>query len=160
METWKQIQEFNKYEVSDYGRIRNKKTMKVLIPGIQNSGYCMVSLRKDGKSYSRSIHRIVMETFNPIEHANKYDVNHKDWDKTNNRLDNLEWVTHSENLLHGSGPTELKVLEAMICNSIKAALHKWYDLLLTAKCTKEAFNEKIVMQAVEEAAKYFNKNNI
>lgn len=46
------------------------------------------------------IHRLVLETFSPIENSEKYQVNHIDGNKMNNNLDNLEWVTPSENIIH------------------------------------------------------------
>lgn len=158
-EQWKQITNYDNYEVSDLGRVRNATTKKVLQPARQNSGYTIVSLRKDGKTKTHAIHRLVMEAFRPIDKSWTYDVHHKDWDKTNNILENLEWVTRSENLLRGSGPTELKVLEAMLCNAIKSSLHKWYDMLLTAKCTKDAFTTQVVENAIEGATMLYNESH-
>lgn len=97
MEEWK-TSPFEKYEVSTHGNIRNKKTQRMLKQQI-NGGYCHVHLMKDGKAYYRQVHRIVAETFieNPL---NKETVNHKDGNKTNNHVENLEWCTHKENIHH------------------------------------------------------------
>jgi hypothetical protein len=62
-------------------------------------GYDIVDLCKDGKYFRRSVHRIVWETFNGrIE--GRLEINHKDLDRSNNRLVNLEVVTHQQNLQH------------------------------------------------------------
>lgn len=158
-EQWLPIVGYDKYEVSDLGQIRNKKTGRILKQAHQNTGYTIVSLRKNNSTKTYSVHRLVMETFEPREDADKFDVNHKDWDKTNNHLSNLEWTTRKENLLHGSGPTELRILETMLCNSIKVALHNWYDKLLYAKCTKEAFTQRVVENSIEEATKFYNETH-
>lgn len=100
MEIWKYIVGYEGlYEISNLGRVRNANTLKVLSPGTCGSGYAFVILRKDGKSYNRMIHRLVMNTFNPTSNC-ELEVNHIDGNKRNNHLDNLEWVTRSENLQH------------------------------------------------------------
>lgn len=158
-EQWLPIVGYDKYEVSNKGQVRNKKTGRILKQAYQNSGYTIVALRRDGKTKTYSIHRLVMETFEPRPDADHLDVNHKDWDKTNNNLDNLEWVTRKVNLLYGSGPNELKILESMLHNAIKAALHQWYNKLLSAKCTKECFTERVVEQAISDATKFYNETH-
>ena len=62
-------------------------------------GYLLVELKCDLR-IKESVHRLVLETFNPIEHMENYQVNHIDGNKINNNLDNLEWVTRSENMQH------------------------------------------------------------
>lgn len=85
------------YEVSDLGRVRTVKTGKIKSPCISNAGYYMVNLHKNGKANLKTVHRIVITAF---EGPSKLHTNHKDGDKLNNRLDNLEYVTHRENVLH------------------------------------------------------------
>ena len=64
-----------------------------------NSGYQMVHLCKEGNYTRKLVHRIIWESFNgPI--PERLEINHKDLNKTNNRLDNLELVTHQQNLIH------------------------------------------------------------
>lgn len=155
-EIYKPIEGYDNYEVSNLGNVRNTKTGRVLSAAISNSGYSFVSLSKNSKSRTHSIHRLVLETFEPRDNMKELEVNHKDWDKTNNKLENLEWVTHQQNLLYGSGPTELRRLESILCNAIKVALHKFYDQLLTVKCTQEAFSSKVVEQAIIDATKFYN----
>lgn len=95
-EEWKKINGYN-YSISNLGRAKNNKTNYVLKGSIGKNGYVYISLC-DGKRESKHfyIHRLVCEAFlkNP---DNKKCVNHKDYNKTNNNLENLEWVTSSEN---------------------------------------------------------------
>ena len=64
-----------------------------------NSGYLVIRLCKDGVYTQKLVHRMVWEAFNG-EIPTRLEVNHKDLDKRNNKLDNLELVTHQENLVH------------------------------------------------------------
>jgi hypothetical protein len=91
---WKIIEGTN-YEVSSIGNVRNMKTGKVLKGGITPKGYKRVQLY-DKKVF---IHRLVAEAFIPNP-ENKPQVNHKDGDKSNNFVDNLEWCTNTENMKH------------------------------------------------------------
>ena len=90
------------YEVSNYGRVKSlkRKIHKFLKPAANHAGYLVVALSKDGKVKQYKVHRLVLMTFNPVENMDKLDVNHKDGNKLNNNLDNLEWCTRSENINH------------------------------------------------------------
>jgi hypothetical protein len=63
-------------------------------------GYHCITLRKDNKVKVFRIHRLVIEHFGEKQHSEEYQVNHIDGDKSNNRIENLEWVTPKENTLH------------------------------------------------------------
>lgn len=95
-EIWKPLND--KYHVSSEGRVKSfkrKKQGRILsISSIDNCGY--LHIRVD-KTYL--VHRLVAALFIPNP-ENKPHVNHKDGNKANNRADNLEWVTISENLIH------------------------------------------------------------
>lgn len=98
-ETWNTIEEASGYEVSTQGRVRNKKTGRILNPQASSgSGYKQVNIKVDStkKFEKRYIHRLVAQSFleNP---ENKKEVNHIDGNKLNNMLSNLEWVSTSEN---------------------------------------------------------------
>ena len=87
------------YEVSRWGDIWSRLRNKFLMPYLGNHGYLVVNLRINGKSYQKSVHRLVAETFlGPIPDG--YEVNHKDGNKLNNCVTTLEYITHSENVLH------------------------------------------------------------
>lgn len=100
-EEWRPVVRFPGYEVSDKGSVRSFKSRKVKIlkPGKDSNGYPVVGLYKDGKRHWLLIHRLVAEAF--LEKPGcDYETNHLDGDKTNNHVDNLDWVTRSENLKH------------------------------------------------------------
>lgn len=98
---WKTIQGFSNYEISTEGQVRNKNTQYILKGRPSKNGYLQVSLKEDEtqKFKNQYIHRLVAQQF-LINEENKREVNHKDGNKTNNNLDNLEWVTSSENQKH------------------------------------------------------------
>ena len=99
-EIWKTVIEFEKYEVSNFGKIRNKETGKVKkVSKRKRDGYYEVSLQKDSKQYTKCIHILVAKTF--IENPNKYPaINHIDGNKENNAVRNLEWCTYKYNNIH------------------------------------------------------------
>jgi hypothetical protein len=100
-EQWKSIEEASNYEVSNLGNIRNKTTLQVLKGRITKSGYyqVLIKINKINKFNNRYIHRLVAQYWidNP---ENKREVNHKDGNKLNNNIDNLEWITSSDNQKH------------------------------------------------------------
>jgi len=99
METWKSVRNFEDYEVSTLGRVRKGAViMKHYDNGL---GYLAIRLRRktDRKRVRFYIHRIVIETFRPNDTRKKMEVNHINHDKSNNNIENLEWVTHKENLV-------------------------------------------------------------
>lgn len=95
-EEWRVCEEFPDYEVSDWGRVRNKDTGEVLKPRIKLSGYLEYGLFKDKKEYYRLGHRLVGKAFLPND-SKKRTIDHLDENKTNNALTNLQWATDSEN---------------------------------------------------------------
>ena len=75
-----------------------KDGLKLLKPIKNNDGYLQAYLYKFGKKNGKLVHRLVLETFCPNKDSDKLTVNHKDEDKTNNSLDNLEWMTLADNI--------------------------------------------------------------
>lgn len=88
----------DRYAVSNFGRVRNHKGL-VMKQSKHRDGYLWIGLASKTNPYNVSIHRLVAKTFIPNP-ENKPQVNHKDGNKVNNRVDNLEWVTPSENVRH------------------------------------------------------------
>lgn len=87
------------YDINEQGEIYSHKTKKFLKGTVYNTGYKMVRLTtKDGKK-GYAVHRLVAETFIPNP-DNLPVVNHIDGNKLNNSVENLEWVTQSENRMH------------------------------------------------------------
>ena len=101
-EIWTTIKHNNNYEVSNLGKVRNKKTKRILKPVFDKDGYLIITLCKEGKQKTEKIHRLVAETFidNPY---NLPQVNHKDENKQNNKIDNLEYCTSKYNTNYGTG---------------------------------------------------------
>lgn len=106
MEQWKDIIGYNgTYQVSNFGRVRKLHIVgsninsRILKQSKSSTGYLHVQLYKNGNSCTKMIHILVATSFllNP---DNKPQVNHKDGNKLNNSVKNLEWVTKSENIKH------------------------------------------------------------
>lgn len=95
---WKQIKDYD-YEVSLNGEVRRISNKQVKKPYLIHNGYWAVQLNINGKRKGYLIHRLIAENFLPNP-DNKPFVNHIDSDRTNNSLNNLEWCTHQENVIH------------------------------------------------------------
>lgn len=99
---WKQIKDWEGlYSISDKGEVRNDRTFKLIVGDINTGGYYRVCLYDKQNSRKQRFfrHRLVAEHF--IDNPNDYDqVNHMGGDKSNNCVDNLEWVTARDNDLH------------------------------------------------------------
>lgn len=105
-EIWKNIEGYeNLYQVSSKGRVKSLERIdnnnhpvkeRILKCHKQNNGYLMVYLSKNGKRKHHLIHRLVAQAFIP-NHKNKSEVDHINTDRTDNRVENLRWVTRSEN---------------------------------------------------------------
>lgn len=114
-EAWKPVVGFEGlYEVAPCGAIRNSRTLRWLSPSVKDDGYTSVKLFKDGRGYQKSVHRVVAEAYLPNPES-KPQVNHKDLNKKNNDVSNLEWVTQGENLAHairnGTNKTRISKLK-------------------------------------------------
>ena len=100
-EIWKDIPGFPRYRISSHGNFVNHNGVCTNYSDHQDegSGYRIVGLRIGKQLYSRSLHSLVMLAF-VGDRPRKYVINHKDLNKRNNHLDNLEYVTNSENQIH------------------------------------------------------------
>lgn len=100
-EIWMDCKGYPNYQISSLGRVWSKKRQIYLKPSKNTSGYLQVSLYTDnGKIKRELIHRLVAIAF--LENPNKYPcVNHKDENKENNNITNLEWCSRSYNINYG-----------------------------------------------------------
>lgn len=100
-EIWKNINNFPDYKVSNLGRVKRitsgSRTYpeRILNPWVQSWGYLQVTLN----GHHKRVHLLVLEAFKGKK-PDGHEGNHKDGDKKNNNIDNLEWVTPSENMKH------------------------------------------------------------
>ena len=107
-EEWRDIEGYEGlYQISNLGRVRSlncrghKGCIGILTPRLDGKGYEMVALYKEGKARNTKVHRLVAQAF--IPNPNNYpQVNHKDENKTNNDVKNLEWCTNEYNHNYGT----------------------------------------------------------
>lgn len=106
-EQWRPVKGYEGlYEVSNFGRVKslgNNKSRKekILKPEKHRNGYFRVDLYKDGKVKHFYVHRLVAEAFIPNPYGFEQ-INHKNEDKTNNAVSNIEWCSAKYNINYGS----------------------------------------------------------
>ena len=93
------IKGFEDYEISKIGVIRKKSNKYIKSQYLNDRGYYMVTLTKNKKQYPVRVHRILAKCFIDRVYG-KNIINHKDGDKLNNNIENLEWCTQAENMKH------------------------------------------------------------
>ena len=101
-EEWRPISDYEElYQVSNYGRVKSfhKGSTRILKPALNVQGYLFVILYNKRKTFHARLSRLVAKVFIP-NLDNKPEVNHIDGNKLNNYVENLEWVTSSENSKH------------------------------------------------------------
>lgn len=96
---WRDVPGYDLYMCSPQGDIKNKHTGCLLKPAEDKDGYLKVVLVNESGKHSIAVHRVVGFTYIPNP-GNKPQINHIDGNKKNNSVNNLEWVTNKENILH------------------------------------------------------------
>ena len=96
---WQTIKSFPLYEITEDGTVRNLAAKNIIRPKPKN-GYLEVSLIRDGHRFSKGLHRLIAETFIPNSDAANLEVNHKDGNRQNNQIGNIEWVTIEKKMLY------------------------------------------------------------
>jgi len=143
-EIWKLCDDFKMYEVSNLGKVRNKKTGRILKTN-SKGGYLYISIYPNNTNTNRKsigIHRLVAIAFidNP---ENKPQVNHLDKNRSNNIYTNLEWTTAKENNVHRS---------TGVIQTTNQNIKVW--------CVDKDTNEKLqLFNSLEEASKWLVDNN-
>jgi hypothetical protein len=96
MESWKIIEGFENYSVSDHGNVKNNKTGRIMKTRFNHEGYIIIDIRVNKQRYTKRVHILMAIAFitNP---DGKSCVDHIDNDKSNNKSSNLRWATHSQN---------------------------------------------------------------
>ena len=89
------------YRIGSDGSVINFEKQRNVSCFIDSKGYLNVRMFLNGKRTIKRLHRLMMVLFNPIENMEKLTINHKDGNKANNDISNLEWCTRSENTKHG-----------------------------------------------------------
>jgi hypothetical protein len=99
IEEWRECPNFPTHEVSSLGRFRHRKTLRFLSGSDHDCGYRNIGFSVNGKIHTKLAHRLVALAFIEQPHGCN-EVNHKNKDRQDNRVSNLEWVNRSQNSKH------------------------------------------------------------
>ncbi len=97
---WKVLPSNPHYMVSDDGYIKSLRRDKLLTPKRNHDGYLRIQIWENGTCKFVALHRLIAEAFLPRPAGENIVVNHKNGEKSDNRVSNLEWVTQRENIVH------------------------------------------------------------
>ncbi len=132
MEMWKEIKSLPGYSVSNKGRIRKDSTGQIMVTS-KNLGYERITI-------SKHVHRLVAEAFLPKDETGKTWVDHIDGNRSNNNVENLRWVTPSENrMAYGAEPRRMHRMRKVTATHLDG--------------------RKIVFNSRTEASEYFHCND-
>lgn len=137
------------YFITEEGQVYSSKTNKILKQHLDKDGYCKVRLVCTDNRHTFSVHRLVLETFNPIDNMGNFQVNHIDGNKLNNNINNLEWCNCSENIKHAY-KTGLKTQKGSNNNASKLneeQVVKIIELLKEKELTQKQIGEKFNVSA-------------
>jgi len=156
-EIWKTMKEHNNYEVSNFGKIRNKKTKRILKTSISNKGYERFIVYIEKKPRMFYVHRVVANNF--IDNKNKFEqINHKDENKLNNKTENLEWCNNKYNSNYG---TKIERILKTKWDTFKTIIQKdkndniikiWENIIVIQKETK--YKKANIYKCCERKYKY------
>lgn len=158
MEIWKTIQDYGGlYQVSNTGKVRDLKNhIKSVYKN--NKGYVCLSLYYNGKTYHPTVHRLVAKAF--IPNPNNYEqVNHKDCNKENNSVENLEWCNQRYNYDEGMKTFQYSKNEehyfAKLKNSDIPIIYELYKLGFTRATVAKIFSiNPSSLEAIEKGISY------
>lgn len=148
-EIWKEIKGYEGlYQVSNIGNVkslnyRHTGEERIRKPNVGRDGYLRVELCKNGKRKTLLIHRLVLMTFAPINNMKKLDVNHKDENKQNNNLNNLEWCTPKYNSNYGSRTQKTEKPVVQLDRNSNEIVNVYHS---ATKAEKQGFNQSAITQ--------------
>ncbi len=168
-ETFKDIEGYESlYRISDIGSVlrvgrisyrKNGRELplkeKLLNININKHGYCFISLQNGNKRSNKLVHRLVLETFDPIDE--KLTVNHINGIKTDNRLSNLEWATVRENIVHSFTLGTRKLNNKKVGKYVDGKLVESYDSLKDAADKNGVSRASISLSCSRAAKKRYRK---
>lgn len=148
-----------KYKVSQFGKVINGISGKLLKFHEQHKGYLRVHPYKNGVRKNEFVHRLVLLTFIPHKMSYKLQVNHKNFNKKDNSLQNLEWATHKENFEHAQadgrgfkfGKDAHKFKDYIICYRDGEVVNKLCGM---NEIEAAGFNHRCVYDCVNGKMKY------
>lgn len=149
MEEWKDVKGFEGlYLISNCGRVKSLYTNETMSLCDNGNGYLRVSLHKGGKQFTKYIHVLVAQSF-IINSDNMIEVNHKDENKLNNHVSNLEWCDHVYNCNYGTRneralKTKLKPIEQYDSNGILVKV--WTNL--TEICNELGYKRSAIRNCI------------
>jgi hypothetical protein len=160
LENWRPIKDFPDYLVSDLGRVkslgRNYKYGShddMILSTNNRRGYRGVVLYRNGKRYHKSIHRLVAEAF--IPNPNGFPcVNHRDENRTNNSVNNLEWCTHLYNSHYGNAREKIsKNVSRRVIQYTKSGvkIREWESMTIASEKTG------ISVSSISHCCRYYPK---
>ena len=152
-ETWKDIKNYQGiYQISNLGKIKNNKG-KLLKQFKNHKGYLTIQLSKNGDSKTYTVHRLVAQAFIPNP-DNKPQINHKNCNKEDNKIDNLEWCTNNENKAHAKinglcksspkGGSNLRAKKVIQYDIEGRIIRKWDCIQDIVRCFKIATGSNII----------------
>ena len=132
-EEWRYIKGYEgNYQISTLGRVKSFYKKDVLKPGKLRDGYLIVGLYKEGKRKHYKVHKLVAEAF--IPNPNNYkEINHKDENKSNNCVSNLEWCTHKYNINYGTRSQRVSESRKGKCKGSKHSQARKVQCITTGK---------------------------
>lgn len=151
MEIWKEIKGYENYKVSNLGNVINSDTNKQLKKCFSSNGYFIVQLYKDKKPKCQRVHQLVFENFTGIKSSIKFVIDHKDNNRINNNINNLQIVTtrynSSKDKLNNSGEYCIYKnngywLVRLRENNIKISLGTFKNIEDAIKCRNNYFEKE------------------